>query len=144
MRCCHVDGMTTRSYIPYDINQLKDLVTSTYWRLSGLMMTYMFISWYVTVPCTVIILYCSKWANNQLCQFDNAVVIVLWCLTPFSTIFQLHRGGQFYCWSKAEKTTDMPQVTFELYHIMLYRVRTPHLRGIRPHNFSGDRHWLHW
>ena len=45
-----------------------------------------------------------------------------WCLAPFTTIFQLYRGCQFYWWRKSEypeKAINLSEVTDTPHYIML-------------------------
>ncbi len=70
------------------------------------------------------------------------LMLVLWCLMPLSTIFQLNmwRSVLFVEGTGIpEKTTDLLQITDKLNHIMLYRVHLA-ICEIPTRNFRGDRH----
>ena len=48
--------------------------------------------------------------------------LILWCLTPLSTIFQLYHGSHFYLWSKPEYPE---KITDKQYHIIFHMEYMP-------------------
>ena len=53
---------------------------------------------------------------QQCIQGVNWFGLVLWCLRPLPTIFQLYRGCQFYWLGNPEKTTEL-QIPDKPYHM---------------------------
>jgi len=65
----------------------------------------------------------------------------LWCLTPLSIICQLYRGYQFYWWRKPKyRWKSQTCRKFSYWQTLSHNVVSI---GIRTHDVSGDRHWLH-
>ena len=57
-------------------------------------------------------------------MFYKGFSLVLWCLMPLSTIFQLYHGISFIGGGNQSirRKSDLPQVNDKLYDIMLYPV----------------------
>jgi hypothetical protein len=54
-----------------------------------------------------------------------ALMLVLWCLTPLSTLFRLYRGGPFNWRSKPEKKTqNLPLKLDELLLVIVAAIFT--------------------
>ena len=90
-------------------------------------------------------LHNKSYNKGQTTQWPKRKGLGLWCLTLFQIYFNyivefgfIGEGNR----STRRKTTDLWQVTNKLYPIKLYQVLLV-MNGIRTHNFSGDRYWLH-
>ena len=90
----------------------------------------------------------QSWQNLNYCVdyiFLLRWVLGLCCFTPLSTIFQLYRGGRFYCWRKPVVPGENHRHVASHWQTLSHNVvsSTPRLSGIQTLNLSGDRHWLH-
>jgi len=78
--------------------------------------------------------------GEQQCTYRD-LGLGLCILTPLSPTFQFFRGSFIGGGNRMyeKKTTDLPQVTAKLHHIMLYLVHLA-MSWILTYNFSGKRH----
>ena len=84
------------------------------------------------------VLYNKKTQKHKKCKRTRLKTYGLLGLVSNTTFTKFQWGSVLLVDGKTEsteKTTDLPQVTGKLYHIMLYR-----LGEIRTRNVSGDRY----
>jgi hypothetical protein len=91
-----------------------------------------FVKWWLDSTTSVF-----SWIYNDSYQYVQILLLMglgLWCLTSLSTKFQLYNDSQFG-WNGSANTTDLSQITDNLYHIMLHGV---HLARVGFDIFSGN------
>jgi hypothetical protein len=88
--------------------------------------------------------YCNKLIVLIIWQLTfHLFGLVLWCLMPLSTIFQLYRGGQFYWWRKPEIPGENHRPATSHWQTLALNVVHLAMSGIPTENINGDRHRLH-
>ena len=84
---------------------------------------------------TYIAVYVHNYGVKQSTEF-GLVIRFMVCLKPVSTIFQLYRSDQFYCW----RTPEYPEKTTDLSQIAL----SPNVVLSRPRHERGSNSQLQW
>jgi hypothetical protein len=101
---------------------------------------------------SIILIMVSNWCKYtryntkfllEICRIWNLLFLLTWCLTPLSTIFQLHRGGQFLLVKEIGLPTDYHRHAASNWQTLSHNVVHIALIDMQTHNISGDRHWLH-